>query len=47
MDLVFCVKVAVYVGAPLFALWWAWTQRRTMQRLREKAGIDNSENSER
>lgn len=43
MDLVYCVKLAVYVGAPLFAVWWGWTERRTMQRLKEKAGIDDSD----
>jgi hypothetical protein len=43
MDLVQCVKVAVYVGVPLFGVWWAWTQHRTMQRLKEKAGIDESD----
>ena len=44
MDLVYYVKVAVYAGVPLFAAWWAWTEHRTMQRLKEKAGIDDSDN---
>jgi len=43
MGLVLFVKLAVFVGAPLFAVWWAITERRTMQRLKEKAGIDDSE----
>lgn len=42
MDLVYYVKLAVYVGVPLFGAWWAYTERRTMQKLKEKAGIDDS-----
>ena len=42
MDLVFAVTLAVYAGVPLFAIWWAWTQQRTMRRLKEKAGIDDT-----
>jgi hypothetical protein len=43
MDLVVFVKLAVFVGAPLIAVWWAITERRTMRRLKERAGIDDEQ----
>ena len=46
MDVLFWVKAAVFVGVPLFAVWWAATERRTMRRLKEKAGIDELHDGE-
>jgi hypothetical protein len=41
MDFVFGLKLAVFFGVPCFAVGWALIERRTLRRLKERAGIED------
>ena len=46
MDFVLLMKIAVYVGVPAFGIWWVAMERRTMRKLKEKAGLDSDDDPE-